>query len=142
MVAAFLGWQAVEDLRHKSIRMDGVIIFSVLGILLQVGCRESWGECVMKLLLGCIPGVVMLILSVVWKGQIGEGDGFIFLVVGLYLGGLFTGVVCYVSLVLVAIIGVILWFWRRYSKQEQSNYPFVPFVFAAFIILKVWREIV
>ncbi len=141
LLGLFLGWQTLEDLRSKSIRIDGVLLFGSVGLFLGfVQNGMSW-DTVEKLVLACIPGIGLLFLSKLWPGAIGEGDGLIFLVTGVYLGGTENGMLCYLAFGLAAVVGLGLSFWKNFWQKVKGNdqgYPFVPFVFSAFLILKIW----
>ncbi len=137
LVGIFLAWQAVEDLRKKSIRMDAVLLFGIIGVCLYVATEGIHLEMAKEVFWACVPGMVLTVISKFCNGALGDGDGMIFLVTGLYLGGVKTGWLVYCSFLLVCIVGLCVLVIETRPKRQRS-YPFVPFVFSAFIMLEIW----
>lgn len=89
-------------------------------------------------------GAVILLVSHLVKGAVGEGDGWFFLVTGLYtswelnLGLLFTG------LMLCCVYGMVLIIWGRIKgvPVRKQKIPFLPFVWLAGMMLlagQIWE---
>ena len=93
--AAFLCVCAWEDFREKKI--------SVLFLWVAASVAAAWTAGYYMILLdwadmheahlwlamrgaALIPGILLLVLSKITKGAVGQGDGFFFLVSGMYLG--------------------------------------------------------
>lgn len=137
----FMGWQAIEDLRDRTIRMDVVLLFLIPGVIWRMMEGSSWSQCLMYVLVSCLPGSILLLLSFLWKGQLGEGDGLILLVVGMYLGVIKTIIICYVALIMVVFAGTFACICRMRRKEKVICYPFAPFVLTALVSLIVWRNV-
>lgn len=137
LLLVFLAWEAYEDSRSMTIRMDAVLIFGLIGIMVNIIERDLTAGAI---LLGSGLGGVLLIVSRLSKGQLGEGDGWVFLVSGLYLGGMGNMQLCYLAFLLVLVCGLMHLvtglFLRRRALKEL---PFVPYVFAAFLVMNLWR---
>lgn len=95
----------------------------------------------MYILVGCLPGVMLLMLSFLWKEQLGAGDGLMLLVVGMYLGAIKTIIICYVALIMVVFASTIVRICRMIGKEKTICYPFAPFVLTALVSLIVWRNL-
>ena len=132
----FLGWEMIEDLRYRMIRMDVVMIFGVLGVVFRIVEKILVDR---SLLWSVLPGLILLFIGKVTKHTIGEGDGWIFLVNGLYLDGLTNGKLCYLSFCLVTLWGIVQsTACKIKNKSCKMEYPFVPFVFLAFLVVLIW----
>ena len=137
VLGIFLAWQAIEDVKSKSIRIDAVVFFGIFGIVLRLLESGFQVNTVKELLVVCIPGGVFIIISYLFSGMIGEGDGMIFLISGIYMGMMKNVLLIYFSFLLVSIggLGVVLFYRKR---NRGKSYPFVPFIFAAFLVLELW----
>ncbi len=81
---------------------------------------------------GVLIGLFLLSAGKVTKGQIGSGDGIVFLIIGVALGGrksflLFTESLC--ILFLFCMIGI---FTGKIKMKQRL--PFLPFVVAAYLL--------
>ena len=83
-----------------------------------------------EIILGAMVGGVLLVISRAAEGEIGAGDGMLFLVTGIYLGfwknvALFLG-----SLMLCSIcgIGYLMVKKIRWQEGKRLELPFLPFV--------------
>ena len=102
----FLLSAAWQDLRKKSIRASTFYIWGMMGLMFrgiqilyrlqQMVCEEtgksgeeifwSMAVLVLELFLDLFPGLLLLGISVVTEEAMGKGDGWFFLVSGLFLG--------------------------------------------------------
>lgn len=93
--ALICAWQ---DIRYMSVSvsllMAGAAAVTAAAILFITGMRQDLSPAMVagdaagtavKILIGCLPGTVMVISSLI-TGQIGAGDGLYFIVVGAALG--------------------------------------------------------
>ena len=86
-----------------------------------------------------IPGMLLLAVSVITKGAVGRGDGFFFLVSGMYLGFWDNVALLLCGLLLCSLWGMGLIIWRMFEKKKIRNIrlPFLPFLVPAAVILTV-----
>ena len=126
-LAVFYGLTAIDDVRTKSIRVLEVIIFAVIGVLIDVILKPySW----VSIAGGVAVGAVLYIISILTKEKIGKGDAMIVMVSGLYLGFMNTMIVLWLASLLAAIFGVIMVRCQRH--QIDVEIPFVPFLLVAY----------
>ena len=92
---------------------------------LSLDRRELWA--------GAVPGAVLLLLSFLSRGKIGEGDGICLLVCGLFVGITQTVWILELALLFTAAAGAALLLTKRLRADDQI--PFLPFLAAASIIL-------
>ncbi len=134
MIANFLAGAclltcAVTDLRKKMIYPLLLMPFLIAGILWQLMSRSRG---VMDIAGGVFAGIVLLITSHLTRGKIGAGDGLLLMVTGVLLGTLENIRLLTAASVLTAVFSMILLITRRCRRDTEL--PFVPFLFAAFII--------
>ena len=103
---------SIEDVRKKRIDILPLLAFSVIGAIYQtvglLGIAEMTGE------------------------SLGYGDGLLFLVTGIYLGGWDNCSLLMTSLVLAFVFAIIQILVRK--KSAKSEIPFVPFVLSAYVL--------
>lgn len=124
LLFAFLGINALQDLRTKEICLVPTLLY--LGSLLLYRLSDGTGSEI--LLISCFPGLLVFILSISTKGQIGLGDGWIILTVGLQLGIAAALEILWTAFLLLA--GAALCFFGS-ERKESAVFPMVPFLFAA-----------
>ena len=131
----FLWLSAVPDLRTKRIPVWIPAVFLLAAaaadaLLPSVSDRrELWA--------GAVPGAILLMLSFLSRGKIGEGDGICLLVCGLLTGITQTVLIAEIALLLAAAAGAILLLTKRCRAKDQI--PFLPFLAAASTVLVLLR---
>ena len=121
---------AFEDFKSKRIPMLPVFLCGILGVILHIFFQtRSIGE----ITGGLLVGVALLAISIITRGKIGKGDGFLFMVTGVYLGFWNNLLLLWLSCVLAGIIGIFILVIKKKDKRYQL--PFVPFVWVSGIVL-------
>lgn len=118
-----LAFLAVEDWKSKKIPMVPVLLCGILGMVFHLIFKE---RSIWDILGGLLLGVLLYFISVITKGKIGKGDGFLFMVTGVYIGFWNNLILLWLSCVVAGVIGIAIIVWKRKSKNYQM--PFVPFV--------------
>lgn len=128
----FLWMAAVPDLRSKRIPLWIPGIFFVTAAaadLLEPGGSSKW-----ELWAGAAPGALLMTVSLILRGRIGEGDGICLAVCGLFTGIRAAVVIAEMALVMAALICVIGVFTGR--KKAGDRIAFIPFLaFAGSLLL-------
>ena len=126
----FLWTAAVPDLRTKRIPVwiPAVHIPAAIAWDLFSSAAERH-----ELWMGAVPGSLLLLLSLLSGGKIGEGDGICLLICGLYVGAAKTILIAETALMTAAAAGTVLLFIKRCRADERL--PFVPFLAAWSTIL-------
>ncbi len=127
-VLSFLGINSYLDLRKNQISLLLVLLYAVLDIPYLMVNRQR----LILLLMGAVPGVLLLCIGKVFGDALGAGDGLVVLVSGLYMGIWGILGVLTLALILAAIWAVFLMVFRK--KGGKSSFPFVPFLMAAYTI--------
>ena len=129
--AAFLPVAAAADLFGAFLPETGLFFCSPASSGLfspaAVGRRELFA--------GAVPGLILLLISAVSGGKIGEGDGICLLVCGLFAGLKGTLQITETALLFVLPAGALLLMTGRFRAEDRL--PFVPFLAAASTILMV-----
>ena len=81
---------------------------------------------------GMLLGVGLLGIAKMTGESLGYGDGLLFLVTGIYLGGWDNCALLMTSLVLAFVFAIIQILVRK--KSAKSEIPFVPFVLSAYVL--------
>ncbi len=122
-------YSAFTAIRSSYISGAARALFAVLGGLCGTFTEEL---SVFEVLMGTVPGLVMVIISLITRGALGMGDGLLICVTGLYLGFEMNIGVLLTALFMSAAFSAVLFLKKRNLKME---YPFVPFLFAAYVML-------
>ena len=83
----FLAMLSLEDIREKRISVNRVMIGALAAIIYQFMAGQASGIAIIG---GLMPGIALLLLSVMTKESIGKGDGIVVMVLGLWIGGWMT----------------------------------------------------
>lgn len=150
LLGIFLGGCAWTDSRKKEVSLLWLLLFASAGSfylftgMWGAGLWEFEVECI-KRLGGIFCGLFLLAASVLSKGQVGIGDGLVFLVCGLFLdfwesslllmGGLFLLCGRYI----VEILWKVLHRNRHGNKERGQEQPLLPYIFAAYIGGLLWN---
>ena len=120
---------SVEDVRKKRIDILPLLAFSVIGAIYQTVTRDST---IPEICGGMLLGVGLLGIAKMTGESLGYGDGLLFLVTGIYLGGWDNCSLLMTSLVLAFVFAIIQILVRK--KSAKSEIPFVPFVLSAYVL--------
>ena len=127
----FLWMASIPDLRTRRIPVWIPAVFLIAAITANFCFFKEMS--VQELQMGAIPGAILLLLSAVLKGKIGEGDGICLIVCGLMTGITNTVLIAEIALLLAAAAAAAL----LITKRLRANYllPFIPFLAAASSLL-------
>lgn len=122
---------SIEDILKKSIPvflLAAGVLFIPLGILIE----RAEGLSLAGNIYGVIPGLVLLVISFVSRGQIGIADGCLVAVTGASLGleaaiRILTG-----ALFLITLFSGGMLIAGKLTRK--STLPFIPFVFAGYLL--------
>ena len=123
-----LVYTSITDIKERAISGIALIGFSLAGLLcLFFGRTLSLPDSIF----GALIGIVLAIVSLCTKGELGMGDALLLLVTGLFLGFERNLSLLLTALILSSIYSVFLLIRDRDIKRE---YPFVPFLLAAYLL--------
>lgn len=114
----FLAMLSLEDIREKRISVRRVIIGAVAAAICQFIDGQTSGITIVDSL---IPGIVLLLLSVMTKESIGIGDGIVVMMLGLWIGGQMAFLVVCLAVWTAGIFATIC-----LIRKKRELIPFVP----------------
>lgn len=130
LLLIFLLFYTITDLAFMKIPPEPIPLMVIAGCLLRWHAHTlTW----QGLLLSFLPGLLLLLPVAAQKHWIGAGDGLVFLGYGAFAGIEKTLEALFLSSVFAAVWALFLLF---YKKQEEEVFPFIPFVFAAELVLR------
>jgi leader peptidase (prepilin peptidase)/N-methyltransferase len=117
-----------QDIRRKKINLLLILAGFIIIIVNSVFLRELT---ILNRMAGTIPGIILLALSYITRGQIGIGDGLIVIITGIGLGITQNTILLAYGLSGSAIFSIILLTLRLANRKKTI--PFVPFIFMGYL---------
>lgn len=121
-----------EDISRKRIKVRSILLEIPFFLV------DFWANTIMtneisiiSRLAGLILGGIFVGISVITRGQMGKGDGYLIGVIGINLGFFITLEMITYSLILAAIIAIILLVFFHVSRKKAI--PFIPFLSGGFL---------
>lgn len=124
----FLTICTYTDLKGKCINICICLMFGVIGMVYRCIFENSN---LLSLLQAMIPGIFVMLVSILSKEGIGKGDAIVIGTIGLYIGGINTIIILFNGVIVSCITGII--FIAFMKKEKGYRLPFVPFLTLAFI---------
>ena len=126
---------AIQDLKTRTISLRG------LGLLALAGAALTMIQCVRQgspvqgaeAMLGLLPGLAVLGISRMTKGAIGEGDAWLLMVCGLFLGTFRVLILFWSASVLIMLAGCVLMIKKRGNRKTAL--PMAPILLGAHLIM-------
>lgn len=132
VLGVFLLIEGIRDLQKHKVSMITVMIAGILGVIFQFGIIQENG---LKIIGGILIGIVLLSLAKITREKIGYGDGWIFVVTGIYLGFHSNMYLLLLSLSLASLVSICLLVFKKVNKKTEL--PFVSFVLPGYLLLFV-----
>lgn len=127
-ILGMLGICSLDDIRNRQVRLGILVGFMVEAML---GWIFLWEKPMESVFISMIPGLVFFILAYITKGAIGEGDGLV-----LIVAGVFSGISCILRVLVSAVFlssGYALFLSIVRKKSRKYEMPFVPFLLLGFV---------
>lgn len=137
LLLIYLFMMSVYDIRKRRIHMGiSAVIAALLGAV-QL-CLIFQGEVVWYgAFTGVAAGGLMLGISRITGGELGFGDGIVFVISGLLLGLFENVLLLFISLLFSAVAGIFLLLIKHVGRKYTL--PFIPFVFAGYGVMCLWK---
>ena len=128
VLGCILAVQSFYDIRKKELPSWVTLAGGIIGILLWV----AKGEFYLEQLAALLPGILCLLFAKLSREAMGYGDGLLIIMMGIYLK---TDKIITVCMWAFCIAGVAALFLLVSGKKKgKQAIPFVPFLFAAFLL--------
>lgn len=138
VLALFLMISALMDIKYKLISKRVIVVFMIAILASYIGDVMTVSQFkridtipYISMLLGALVGVGMLGISILTKGAVGKGDGFVFCVTGIALGGTKNLSLLVMSLFLSSIFCAVLLVLKKVNRKDTI--PWIPFVFISYL---------
>ncbi len=125
----FLFLCSVSDWKSRKISLYLCILGAFAIIVCELFTKQISLE---KMIGGILVGLFLLSLTKITRGQIGLGDGMVFLVIGVGLGLRESFLLLIESLCLLFLFCVIGLIVKKIKIKQRI--PFLPFVFVAYLL--------
>ena len=142
-------WNSIQDIKHRTLHNGGLIVGAgvVLLLIFTDGlCSGVVKEFLLseeiipwKHLWGMVPGIAVVIMSQLTKGCIGKGDGYLLCICGAALGIRQSVSFFFYGLMLAGGISAVLLALKKVKRNTKL--PFVPFLFAGFLLTLLQQRI-
>lgn len=126
----FLGISARQDIRYRSISVDGAVITGALGLLIRMGT----GRLTMAGLGSVLAaGLLLLMASILLGGAVGRGDALAAAVTGAWIGVRDSMLLVLLGTALAAVWGGAGVAAGKY--RWKTKLPLIPFFLAAYLCM-------
>lgn len=120
------------DIKKREIPVKLVVTGTIFGLVTSLLKKEGFD---LNICVGCIPGVCLLILSVLMRENIGLGDGLVVFMGGFYLSFFQVIEWLFYSFLLCSFVGLLLVMVKR--MKIKDTLAFVPFLLLVYISLQI-----
>lgn len=120
---------AFQDSKTKKIKVWYLWLGGILGLFFKIKDFSGQQVTLSNWIIQMIPGVLFLIYAKLGKEKIGEGDGWLLLILGNCFPGMRVWTVFYLSVVLLALFSWVLIIKKKANKTTEI--PFIPFLWTA-----------
>ena len=133
---AVLALMAAEDSKRKTVSGSLLVFLAAAGIADRLMAGRPAAEMVSALL----PGILLLAVSVISGGKIGEGDALCFMALGFGLAPeTLMGIMC-MSFLAAGLFSLCL-LLHGGRRAADAEFAFIPFILAAFAADRLLRAL-
>lgn len=124
----FLAVGTVWDIKRKTIPLKFLLVWGSTNLiyLSVISLSSVTGEYFIQAFWGVMPGVICLFLAHITREQIGYGDGWIIVLMGILLGIKNVLVITIVALTILTCLSFVLLITRKVGRKTAI--PFIPFL--------------
>lgn len=123
----FLALLTPEDIKERRISVGKLIA----GTLLALICRKLTGHMNAAEIIGSlVPGIILLLMAVIFRESIGSGDGMAVMVLGLWIGGFCASIVVCLAIMMAGVLAVVY-----LVRKRRETIPFIPFLLLGMEVL-------
>ena len=119
---------SVEDILYREISVKVILVFLLMGIGIRVYDNTLLST---EIFWGIVIGMIIIASSIILAGNIGVGDGIIFVLTGLFLGIADNLRILIFSVTISGIIGGLLIILK--IKKKDYKMPFTVFILISYI---------
>lgn len=116
----FLAVLSADDIKEKKVSVVKVATGAAMALLSRIMTGHFSG---IGILSGCLPGLFLLLLSIMTRESIGKGDGIVVVALGLWTDFQWTFLITCLAIWLAGMFALI-----RFICKRKEPIPFVPFL--------------
>ena len=120
--------EAVTDFKKKEVNIVLPILLTAAALAMLILGKDI---SVLNTLIGIAEGVLLILISVMTKGQIGMGDGILLAACGFMLGGKDNFLMFFFACLCSAVVSGLIMIFKKADKKTKI--PFVPFMIPGFL---------
>ncbi|MCI2049792.1 MAG: hypothetical protein LKJ76_08775 [Lachnospiraceae bacterium] len=130
LCGVFLTIAAVQDIRHREIKVFLPIVFSAVGASLDLYGIAHGDLIAYELVLAVLPGLFLVLAAFAARGSVGLGDGYALAAAGLLIGERAAFLTLCLSVLAAALAGIVMMAAGKAGKETKL--PFLPFCLAGY----------
>lgn len=123
---------SIMDLRTRKVPLIPVILLGIVAVVYRLWNGGPWTA----MILGMIPGLVLLVLAFCTRESIGYGDGVVLCALGLFCGVKKAIAVLGMAFLLAAILAMVLLVLKKAGRKTEL--PFLPCLCSGYLLCFVW----
>ncbi|MBQ7919615.1 MAG: prepilin peptidase [Lachnospiraceae bacterium] len=130
LLIVYLVILSIRDIRRKEFSVGAIL--GGLGVgLVRGAIKGEW----VPVLLGIIPGMLLILMGFLTREKVGYGDGVLLIIVGLIMGWPGSLVVYILAQFGVLFYAILLLVIKHVSRDVQI--PFAPFLTVALVVYQM-----
>ena len=122
--------EAVMDFKKKEVNIIFPILLAAAATVMFFFVKDI---SLVNAIIGIVEGILLILVSVLTKGQIGIGDGILLAACGLMLGGKDNLIMFFFSCLSSAVVSAMIMIIKKADKKTKI--PFVPFMIPGFLVM-------
>ena len=137
IIFLYLLYASIYDIKNHALNPEMTLLFAVVALIDRiVFIYLEGGEKIIGLL-GLTVGLIVFLIRIITRGQIGSGDAIVIMMCGINLDFFENLAVLLMAFMLAGFIGGIVLLIKH--KNFRNRIPFVPFVFASYGVVVIWK---
>lgn len=128
IIIIFLTLSTILDVKKKEVNTILCVIVAAVGLVYELFIMKTN---IAIIILGILPGVFLMLASIVTNEEIGKGDAVILSTIGIFLGLKKSILILINALFMTVLIGGIFLLIKK--KNRKYKIPFVPFILFSYI---------
>ena len=122
--------EAVTDFKKKEVNIIFPILLAAAAVVMLFFSKDI---SLINAIIGIAEGLLLILISVLTKGQIGMGDGILLAACGLMLGGRDNLIMFFFACLSSAVVSALIMIIKK--EDKKTKIPFAPFMIPGFLIM-------
>lgn len=132
LLLTFLIIVSCIDIVKMYVNVIFCLCFGAVGVLYEIISKNRG---ILDVIIGVVPGIIVLLISLATREGIGKGDALIIIITGIFLGMVNNCKVLIYALFSTVILGFILLILLK--KGRKYKIPFIPFILSGYLIFMI-----